>query len=245
MNTYPVVTDEYTESWQRPAHRYFSQNLSTVNRHYQALTPKERIAAFYQELQGRTTESNVLLTSSFGTTAVLLLHLFYDLDIRQKIHFLDTTFHFEETITYKNQLTHLFDLHVSELRPEAWKNKYIRQNEVWKTDPDFCCSVNKVEPLQSVKEKADFWISGLMNWQNEHRKQLDIFEEKDGIIKFYPLLDVTEADALQYIEENKLPVHPLKPLGYESIGCKQCTLRGKGRSGRWSNSIKTECGLHR
>ncbi len=245
MSNTTTATENYTECWQQPARTYFSKNLKRLNQQYKAMTPAERIAAFYKCVQNKQGENHVLLTSSFGTTAVYLLHLYYDLGIRQKVHFLNTTYHFEETLAYKTLLTRLFDLEVTELKPEEWKNKFTRKNEVWKTDPDLCCSVNKVEPLQSIREEADFWVSGLMSWQNENRQQKDIFEEKDGVIKFYPILDVTEAEALQYIEKNKLPVHPLKPLGYESIGCKHCTFKGKGRTGRWLDSVKTECGLHR
>jgi phosphoadenosine phosphosulfate reductase len=83
-----------------------------------------------------------------------------------------------------------------------------------------------------------------MYWQSNHREKLNIFEEKKGVIKFYPILDVSEEEALKVIEENNLPIHPLKPLGYESIGCKHCTLKGKKRKGRWAQTVKTECGLH-
>ena len=245
MDNLTTVAGNHTECWQQPARTYFSKNLEALNRQYKAMTPTERIAAFYKCVQNENGENNVLMTSSFGTTAVYLLHLYYDLGIRQKVYFLDTTYHFEETLAYKAQLTRLFDLEIAELKPEEWKNKFTRENEVWKTDPDLCCSVNKVEPLQSIKAEADFWISGLMSWQNDNRQNKEIFEEKDGVIKFYPILDVTEAEALQYIEENQLPVHPLKPLGYESIGCKHCTFKGKGRAGRWIDTVKTECGLHR
>ncbi len=220
-------------------------DLDALNRKYKSMTPKERIIAFYNCMECMGTQDRVLLTSSFGTTAVFLLHLFYDANIRQKIHFLDTTYHFEETLVYKNKLAHLFDLDIVDLKPEAWKNKFTTQNKVWETDPDLCCSVNKVEPLQEIREKADFWISGLMAWQTPNRNNLNVFEKKNGVVKFYPLIDVTEAEALRYIEEKKLPMHPLKPLGYESIGCKFCTFKGKGRNGRWAVSAKTECGLHK
>lgn len=245
MNNSSTLSGNYTECWQYPARAYFLENLETLNQQYQTLTPTERIAAFYQCVQNKNGENEILLTSSFGTTAVYLLHLFYDLGIRQKIYFLDTTFHFQETLAYKTLLTRLFDLDIEELKPEAWKNEFTHKHQTWKTDPDLCCSVNKVEPLQNIRAKADFWISGLMNWQNESRQNKRIFEENDGVIKFYPIVDVSEAEALQYIAAHKLPVHPLKPLGYESIGCKHCTFKGQGRSGRWLNHAKTECGLHK
>lgn len=219
------------------------QDIERLNCIFSSMTPDERIRAFYsnKSLSG----SRVFLTSSFGTTAVFLLHLFYKQNIKQPVHFLDTTYHFDETLLYKAQLTKMYDLEVVELHPEDWKNKFTREHQLWKTDPDLCCSVNKVEPMLTIRKQADVWVSGLMGWQNEHRKQMDIFEVKEGVLKFYPIIDVTEEDANQYIEKFNLPVHPLKPLGYESIGCKHCTFKGRGRNGRWAGKAKTECGLHK
>lgn len=219
------------------------QDIERLNCIFASMTPDERIRAFYSNKSLSNTK--VVLTSSFGTTAVFLLHLYYKQNIRQPVHFLDTTYHFEETLLYKAQLTQMYDLEVIELFPEEWKNKFTREHQLWKTDPDLCCSVNKVEPMLSIRKQADVWVSGLMNWQNEHRKQIDIFEVKEGVLKFYPIIDVSEAAAHQYIEKFSLPVHPLKPLGYESIGCKHCTFKGKGRAGRWAGKSKTECGLHK
>lgn len=220
------------------------QDVERLNNIFYSMTPQERIRAFYSN-RSLSGDNKVLLTSSFGTTAVFLLHLFYRENIHQPVHFLDTTYHFDETLLYKAELTKLFDLEVIELKPEDWKNKFTRENQLWKNDPNLCCSVNKVEPMLNIKNQADIWISGLMSWQNEHRSQMDIFQRKDGILKFYPIIDVPEEEANQYLTKFNLPVHPLKPLGYESIGCKHCTFKGKGRAGRWLGSAKTECGLHK
>jgi phosphoadenosine phosphosulfate reductase len=83
-----------------------------------------------------------------------------------------------------------------------------------------------------------------MSSQNKHRGNLKVFEQKDDIIKFYPLIDQTEKVAFKYIKEHNLPEHPLLSQGYNSVGCFHCTVAGKGRSGRWVNKSKTECGLH-
>jgi len=213
-------------------------DLDRLNRKYKALTPEQRIRELYVDFE------DVLFTSSFGTTAVLLLHLFYKQGIRQSVHFIDTTYHFKETIAYKQTLTELLGLHVINVKPEKWKNKLTLQSQLWKSHPDLCCSINKVEPLDGIKGDHEVWVSGLMAWQNDSRKSRDIFEEKNGLIKFYPIIDLTEEEANDYIAQNRLPIHPLKPLGYESIGCKHCTLKGSSRSGRWAGKTKTECGLH-
>ena len=109
----------------------------------------------------------------------------------QKIFFLNTTYHFQETINYKDQLKEKFNLKITEVLPESWKNEFTKSDITWTKDADLCCSINKVEPMDRLKEGQDVWISGLLGYQNSHRKDLNVFEEKSGIIKFYPVLDMT------------------------------------------------------
>lgn len=213
-------------------------DLKLLNEKYKKLSPVERIKEIYKDFD------DVLLSSSFGTSAVFQLYLFYKAGVNQPVHFIDTSYHFQETLDYKEKLTKLFDLKVVDILPDSAQNKYSKEGELWRYDPDQCCQINKVEPFEKIRDQYEVWISGLMYWQSSHREKLEIFEEKKGMIKFYPILDVTEEEALNCIEENKLPIHPLKPLGYESIGCKHCTLKGKKRKGRWAQTVKTECGLH-
>lgn len=213
-------------------------DLDLLNKKYSKLKPVERVKEIYRDFD------NILLTSSFGTTAVYQLYLFHQAGIKQTVHFIDTTYHFKETLEYKEKLTNLFDLNVVDILPDKDQNELSKIGELWRYDPDQCCRINKVEPFEKIREQFDIWISGLMYWQSSHREKLNIFEEKKGVIKFYPILDVSEEEALKVIEDNSLPMHPLKPLGYESIGCKHCTLKGKKRKGRWAQTVKTECGLH-
>jgi phosphoadenosine phosphosulfate reductase len=213
-------------------------DLTLLNEKYRKLSPVQRLKEVYNDFD------DILLTSSFGTTAVYQLYLFHDAGIKQPVHFIDTTYHFKETLEYKEKLTKLFALDVIDILPDQEQNEFSKIGELWRYDPDKCCHINKVEPFEKIRDQYEVWISGLMYWQSSHREKLNIFEEKKGVIKFYPILDVSEKEALRVIEENNLPTHPLKPLGYESIGCKHCTLKGKKRKGRWAQTVKTECGLH-
>ena len=213
-------------------------NLEALNSRYLPLSPEERIRALYADF-GR-----VLFTSSFGATSAYLLHLFSKVKPEQEVYFLDTTYHFNETLLYKKQLTELLDLKVTELRAEEWKNKFTLQDKTWNSDPDLCCSINKVEPLEKIRPQFEVWVSGLMATQNRHRETMRIFEEKEGILKFYPVIDRSEKEVADYLRENKLPEHPLVKAGFHSVGCFHCTVAGKGRSGRWVNKSKSECGLH-
>ena len=213
-------------------------DINQLNDKYKNFSPKERMTELFQDFD------SVLFTSSFGTTAAYLLHLVNEIKPSLPIYFLDTTYHFAETIHYKNQLTEQLKLNVVDILPEAWKNEFTKKDETWTKDQDLCCSINKVEPMDRIKVGHKIWISGLLGYQNKHRKSLPIFEQKDDIIKFYPIIDLSEQEMEQYFTKHQLPKHPLQSQGYESIGCAQCTVKGKGREGRWTNTSKTECGLH-
>ncbi len=213
-------------------------DLEELNRRYLPLTPEARIAELYKDF------GKVLFTSSFGTTSAFLLDLFHKIRPDETIYFLDTTYHFNETIEYKEKLTKLLGLTVIDVKPEEWKNKFTNQDKTWNTDPDLCCSINKVEPIDKIKGDFEVWVSGLLSSQNRHRESLKFFEEKDGMLKFFPIVDHSEKDAFDHIRKNNLPEHPLLKAGYNSVGCFHCTVAGKGRSGRWVNKSKTECGLH-
>ncbi len=214
--------------------------IAELNERYYPLSIEERVRQLYLDFD----PDKVMLTSAFAATSAFFLHLFSRLAPKQKVHFIDTGFHFPETLEYKKRLTELYNLEVNEVRAEAWKHEFTEREKIYQTDPDFCCTINKIEPLDEIKSRYDVWISSLMRWQTEHRATLEIFEERGGIIRFYPLIDMTKEERDAYIREHNLPFHPLVAQGYSSIGCTHCTVPGQDRSGRWVDSPKTECGLH-
>jgi phosphoadenosine phosphosulfate reductase len=216
------------------------EQIRELNGRYHGMTPQQRVKQLYQDFA----LEEVMLTSSFAANSAFLLHLFAINAPQQKVYFIDTGFHFPETLAYKAKLIELYHLKVEDVRAEAWKHEYTVKDQTWKTDPDFCCSINKVEPLQEIKKNFKVWVSGLMRWQTEHRSELDVFEYRGGIIKFYPLIDVTKEQRDAYIRDHQLPFHPLVAQGYSSIGCTHCTRPGDDRSGRWVDTPKSECGLH-
>ena len=185
------------------------------------------------------------MTSSFAANSAFFLHLFCTItESKQVVHFSDTTYHFKETLDYKKLLNEKYHLQVVDVKPEEWKNKFTQEEQTWKTDPDLCCSVNKVEHLSSITKNYKVWASGLMKNQNEHRKNLNIFELKGDILRFYPILEVTVEQRNNYIKQHELPFHPLVAEGYNSIGCKHFTVKGAEREGRLVGLAKTECGLY-
>ena len=221
--------------------RIFSKDeIVALNNRYGKLDPAERITELYKDFK----MDEIMLTSSFAATSALLLKLFSDTNKKQIVYFIDTGFHFKETLIYKEYLIQLYDLNVEDVQAENLKHEFTVKDETWKKNPNYCCTLNKVEPISALKETHTLWVSGLMSWQSDHRNSLDIFEQRNGILKFYPLLDVTRDERESFIHDHHLPFHPLISKGYLSIGCTHCTAPGKGRDGRWNNNPKTECGLH-
>lgn len=215
-------------------------NIAQLNEIFTPLTFEQRIRMLSRVFP----MEEVLYTSSFGTRSVMLLHLVSRFRPKQPVHFINTTFHFKETLAYRKKIAKEFGLNVIDVLPEKPQNEITAREGWWRTNPDVCCAVNKVLPLEPIKAKHKIWLTGLMAYQTGYRSALEVFEEVEGIIKFNPLIDIDEGEWYFYADYHQLPRHPLEALGYGSVGCEHCTTKGQGRSGRWKGEAKTECGLH-
>ncbi|MBK6621633.1 MAG: phosphoadenylyl-sulfate reductase [Saprospirales bacterium] len=215
-------------------------DVAFLNQVFSPLGPLERIHLLYAYFQ----DNEVLVTSSFGTKSVFLLHILHLMRPTQKVYFIDTSYHFPETIAYKEELIRRLGLQIEDVHPNPEENALTREEEWWKLHPRMCCSINKIAPLEPIKAAHKVWISGLMAYQTEFRSRLQVFEQQGDILKFHPLIDLSEETFEQEMKKLDLPRHPLEDEGYGSIGCTHCTDRGEGRSGRWKATGQTECGLH-
>jgi phosphoadenosine phosphosulfate reductase len=166
--------------------------------------------------------------------------------------FLDTGYHFPETIGTRDAVDQVYDVQVRTVLPLLSVNEQDAQHgpELWRSDPDSCCAMRKVEPLNRALEGYDAYASGIRRDEAESRADTAVVEwdEKRGKVKVNPIAAWTQDDVDAYIEDNGILVNPLAYDGYPSIGCAPCTHRvAEGedpRSGRWKGSSKTECGLH-
>ncbi len=214
--------------------------IAALNERYRPLDFEARLRNLYQDFA----PEKIMVTSSFAATSAYFLHIISRMRPEQIIFFVDTGFHFPETLLYKDYLIGLFHLQVKDLKADDYQHQYSVKEKLYETDPDFCCTINKINPLEEIKPNYHIWVSSLMSWQTDHRSGLEIFDVRRGIIKFNPMIDVTRRERDAYIREHKLPFHPLVAEGYSSIGCTHCTAKGKDRCGRWVGKPKTECGLH-
>jgi phosphoadenosine phosphosulfate reductase len=200
---------------------------------------------------GEGLAGRVAVVSSFGAESAVLLHLVAAADPTTPVLFLETGKHFPETLAYRDALTaHLGLTDVRNLVPDpAELAARDAQGQRWQYDPDGCCAIRKVAPLQRALADFDATITGRKAFQAATRAALPRVErDADGRLKLNPLIDWNAADIAAYACAHDLPAHPLVAAGYPSIGCAPCTASvapgADPRSGRWAGFDKTECGIH-
>lgn len=192
----------------------------------------------------------IALVSSFGAESAVLLHLVAQVNPATPVIFLDTGRLFAQTMLYRSQLArHLGLTDVRTAKPDP--ARVAREDParlLAHSDPDLCCWIRKVEPLDTALEPFSAWITGRKRHQAATRTALAPFEEEGGRIKVNPLFNWTSRDVTAYLADHDLPPHPLVADGYPSIGCIPCTSRvvagEDARAGRWRGKSKVECGIH-
>ncbi|MEP4249040.1 phosphoadenylyl-sulfate reductase [Tateyamaria sp.] len=193
---------------------------------------------------------DLALVSSFGAESVVLLHLAAMVKRDVPVIFIDTEMLFAETLVYQQELAERLRLsNVRIIRADD-----IATEDADKTlhqrDTDACCALRKTRPLQTALAPFQGWITGRKRYQSGTRAALEFFEVETGTnrIKVNPLARWAPQDVAEYMDENRLPRHPLVAKGYPSIGCAPCTspvAAGEDpRAGRWRDSNKDECGIH-
>ena len=194
----------------------------------------------------------IALVSSFGAESVVLLHMAAIADRSVPVLFIDTQMLFTETLVYQTEVSERLGLkNVQVIRADA---QAVAKRDPYGAlrlgDTDACCALRKVEPLENALAGYEGWITGRKRFQSGSRAALEFFEIEDGStrIKVNPLAHWAPEDVRAYMEENRLPRHPLVAKGYPSIGCAPCTSPVKPgedpRAGRWRDENKEECGIH-
>lgn len=199
----------------------------------------------------------VAVVSSFGVESAVLLDLVARVDPATPVLFLETGMHFPETAAYRTVLTDRLGLRdVRLVRPDdADRARTDPDNALWRRDPDRCCALRKVRPLDRALAGFDAWISGRKRYHGGARAALAPIEwERDGAggvrLKLNPLAGWSAEQIDAHFDRHALPRHPLWAAGYPSVGCAPCTAKPPPgvvdrRAGRWIGSAKTECGIHR
>ena len=192
-----------------------------------------------REAADRFGAPRLALAASWQKESSVLVDLVQKVVPGARIFTLDTGALFEETYATWRAIEERYGITV-----EAYRGEWV--HGMWASDPDRCCFLRKVEPLERALAGADCWISGVRRDQSPTRADTPelAWDTRRGLWKANPLATWSDADVWDYIAEHELPFNPLHEQGYASIGCTHCTLPSDTRDGRWAGREKTECGLH-
>jgi len=213
------------------------------------------------ELDGATAQELLDWTdATFGSDYVVasnmadavLIHLAAAVRPGVDVLFLDTGYHFAETLGTRDAVSQVYDVNVVDVTPQhsvADQDRLLGR-DLFARNPGECCRLRKVMPLQAALRPYSAWVTGIRRVESPTRATAPLvgFDEAFGLVKINPLAAWTDADMQSYIERHGVLVNPLVDEGYPSIGCAPCTAKPSAgadpRSGRWQGSAKTECGLH-
>ncbi len=194
-----------------------------------------------------------ILACAFGPESLILIDMLSRIQPKVRAFFLDTEFHFPETLALKDQMLARYpNLELTVIRPllTVADQEVVYGPELYQSNPDRCCALRKVEPLERALRGYDCWLSGLRREQSATRAQAPVitWDWQREMLMINPLVKWTKSQVWHYILDHGLPYNRLHDEGYPSIGCAPCTNPVQGgsdeRSGRWQGTGKRECGIH-
>jgi phosphoadenosine phosphosulfate reductase len=196
--------------------------------------------------------SRVTIATGFGAEGIALIDMAVTINRSADVFFLDTAFLFPETYELRRRLEDRYGINIRSVAASltAERQQQLYGARLWERDPDLCCRLRKLEPLQAALDGFDAWMTAIRRDQSPDRAGARVVEwdTRWGLVKINPLVHWSRADVWRYVVRNDLPYNPLHDRGYPSIGCIHCTQPvGHGeheRAGRWKGHAKTECGLH-
>lgn len=228
-----------------------------------ALIHEKQITEWQQTLRGaplpqviqwacETFAGRLIVATSMGPEDMVIIDAIAALHCAPRLVCLDTGLLFPETLRLTEMVRSRYQLTVTAIWPAETVEVQAAHYgpRLWERDPDQCCRLRKVEPLQRTLAGAEAWVTGIRRSQSPTRRAAETVEWDPvfSLVKINPLAFWSNEDVWDYIRANNVPYNPLHDQGYPSIGCMPCTRPSDGsdeRSGRWAGSGKTECGLHR
>lgn len=229
-----------------------ASEIQSLNRRFDEQSPEQILAWAWEHFGPRAA-----IGTSFQGAGLVIMDLAKKHGLGFPAFTLDTGLLFPESVELKTRLENFFGMSIKSLEPDLTVEEQadIHGGELWKRNPDLCCTVRKVLPLRDQLADLDCWITGLRREQSATRAEVGIvevyvFDEASGheIVKLNPLAYWSREQVWKHIRDQKIPYNPLRDRGYRSIGCLPCTrLTGNGeteRAGRWTGFNKVECGIH-
>ena len=229
-----------------------ARDAAALDKQFDSLPTGEILAWAWERFGERAA-----IGTSFQGSGLVMMHLAKEAGLSFPVFTLDTGLLFAETLELKKRLEDFFGWKIESVVPDLTVEQQAQAlgPELWKSDPDLCCTVRKVVPLQSKLAELDCWMTGLRRTQSKTRAGIGVIElyalnggPDSGIVKLNPMANWSREAIWEYIRRQKIPYNPLHDAGYQSIGCMTCTrktARGENeRAGRWTGFKKVECGIH-
>jgi len=233
-----------------PALPLTARDVQSLNQQFADL-PTEDVLAWAWERFG----VRAAIGTSFQGSGLVMMHLAKTAGLGFPAFTLDTGLLFPETIALKKRLEDFFGLQIESVVPDLTVEQQADAQgpELWKRDPDLCCTMRKVLPLQGKLRDLGCWMTGLRRNQSHSRSAIGVIElyaldAGHDIVKLNPMANWSREEIWDYIRAHEIPYNPLHDLGYHSIGCATCTVKTNNgdneRAGRWEGFKKVECGIH-
>jgi phosphoadenosine phosphosulfate reductase len=227
--------------------------IGPVTQRIDESTPTEEFIAWTLD---RFRDRRMVITTSFGMEGCALIDMYAKQGTALTVVYLDTMFFFPETYALRDKMVRRYPLVTfinrgTSLTPAAQETRYGPR--LWSRDPDLCCRLRRVEPLQHALSGTDVWITAITRSQSSARSDIPLvsWDWRYQILKVCPLAGWDRHRIWEYVQRHKVPYNELHERGYPSIGCTHCTVPVPGaspgeysRAGRWAGTDKTECGLH-
>jgi phosphoadenosine phosphosulfate reductase len=203
------------------------------------------------EWMAETFHPRLYVACSFQQEESVLLDMLSRIEPEARIFYLDTDVLFKETYETRDRFAERYGFKFERYHNISLEEQArLHGDELWKSDPNQCCAIRKVEPLKRALGEVDAWVTGVRRDQAPTRagaRKVE-WDDKFGLVKANPLADWSLEDVWAYIHENDVPYNPLHDQNYPSIGCTHCTRQVQPgedpRAGRWAGQEKVECGLH-
>jgi phosphoadenosine phosphosulfate reductase len=221
--------------------------IAVLQRSAEQWTPQRTLSWAFEKFG-----NSVAISSAFGAEGMVLIDMAARIRKDFRLFTIDTEFLFPETYALMDRIEEKYGIGIekvySVLSPEEQERSH--GSALWSQNPDLCCNLRKVEPLQRKLKDLSAWITSIRRGQTSVRSTAQRIEwdSKFGVVKINPIVDWTSRQVWRYIHHHDVPYNALHDQDYPSIGCTHCTRAVKpgedARAGRWPGFNKTECGLH-
>ena len=226
-----------------------SVDLQAQNLLFESASAQDILRWAIERYQGK-----LCLSTSFQLGGMVLIDMLSKIDKALPVLFIDTGFHFKETLDFRDLVIARYGINLITLKPvmerEAFKQVY-GNDTLYERNPAECCRINKTEPMERALKPYGARIAALRRDASPERAKIRILEERiDKVMLIHPLANWAREQTKDYLKQHDVPVHPLHAKGYKTIGCFPtcCTVpvgeNAPERAGRWTGTGKSECGLH-